>query len=309
MNQRSLFQHFSPFRCAAIIALLSAATASWAASPAAADHVAACGQLSATIVGTDGPDRLVGTSGPDVIAAGDGDDVILARGGDDIVCAGDGNDTIVGGTGDDSLAGEGGDDKILGRAGADRLDGGPGADYLNGAAGDDVLSGDAGDDALFGRAGNDRLSGADGRDKMRGGSGDDVVVGGIGFDSTRGGPGQDTCEGSPGQNLATCEEEIRLTYHRVSISTTFNERDPREYFGPEYFANGRVIIYADAIPLLPVADTAVTTPDFSVMVPDVAGELFYRSEDEDLPDFLGGQAEFGNDEAGPIEVELGTYIY
>lgn len=89
-----------------------------------------CKGRRATIVGTDGADRLVGTAGPDVIVAGAGNDRIFGRGGNDVVCAGAGNDRVVGGAGNDRLYGEGGRDLIIGGKGRDVLDGGPGRDRL-----------------------------------------------------------------------------------------------------------------------------------------------------------------------------------
>jgi uncharacterized protein len=82
----------------------------------------------ATIVGTDGNDRIEGTPGDDVIVAGGGDDRIDAGSGDDVVCAGDGNDRVDGGDGDDQLLGGRGDDRLDGGDGRDELDGGPGDD-------------------------------------------------------------------------------------------------------------------------------------------------------------------------------------
>src|SRR5687768_14359288 len=60
------------------------------ALPAHAQEPPTCFGQPATIVGTDGKDRIYGTPGPDVIVAGDGADSIEARGGDDLVCAGRG---------------------------------------------------------------------------------------------------------------------------------------------------------------------------------------------------------------------------
>lgn len=75
-----------------------------AASPAQS-AVATCAGVPATIVGTDGADRLIGTAGDDVIAALDGADVVLAGGGNDLVCGDAGPDNLVGGLGNDRLYG------------------------------------------------------------------------------------------------------------------------------------------------------------------------------------------------------------
>lgn len=93
-----------------------------------------CGGLRATIVGTDGDDRLVGTRHRDVIAAGDGDDTVLGRGGNDVICGDEGQDRLEGGPGDDRLLGgldnlhpHGEDPCVRG----DQLDGGGGDDLLD----------------------------------------------------------------------------------------------------------------------------------------------------------------------------------
>jgi RTX calcium-binding nonapeptide repeat (4 copies) len=91
---------------AAIAALMAGGVADAAAAPAPST----CDGRVATIVGTDGPDRIVGTSGPDVISAGPGDDLVNAGGGADVIC---------GSTGDDRLRGENGADRILGGDGND----------------------------------------------------------------------------------------------------------------------------------------------------------------------------------------------
>ena len=93
-----------------------------------------CGGQAATIVGTDGPDRLVGTPGRDVVWAGNGDDYVEALDGSDVVCGGVGSDTILGGAGDDTIFGgvdafwiDGrGDHKV-----GDVIDPGPGNDTVD----------------------------------------------------------------------------------------------------------------------------------------------------------------------------------
>ncbi len=118
-----------------------------AGGPGAARAI--CDGRPATIVGTNGPDRLRGTRGPDVIAGLGGADVITGLGGPDVICGG---------------------------AGADVLDGGAGADRLLGGAGRDVLRGGAGRDTLLGGPGPDRLVGGLGRDRLLGGAGRNVLV-------------------------------------------------------------------------------------------------------------------------------------
>ncbi|GAA4714833.1 calcium-binding protein [Nocardioides conyzicola] len=93
-----------------------------------------CHGLLATVVGTQGADRLTGTAGRDVIVARGGDDRVDGRGGDDVICGGDGADTLIGGPGGDRLYG--GQD-LRERHGrrlvvtGDRLEGGPGDDLLD----------------------------------------------------------------------------------------------------------------------------------------------------------------------------------
>ncbi|MGH8589452.1 MAG: choice-of-anchor D domain-containing protein, partial [Gammaproteobacteria bacterium] len=89
---------------------------------------ARCFGVQATIVGTDGSDRINGTPGRDIIAALGGNDVINGRGGNDFLCGGKGADRIRGGTGKDRLDGGSGRDKLDGGAASDRCTGGPGTD-------------------------------------------------------------------------------------------------------------------------------------------------------------------------------------
>ncbi len=103
-------------------------------------------EVTCTIYGTGGNDRLVGTSG------------------DDVICGFGGNDSISGGTGDD------------------RIFGGAGSDMLSGDAGNDVLHGEAGDDTLKGGDGDDRIFGEEGRDLLNAGGGTDFLDGGPGQD-------------------------------------------------------------------------------------------------------------------------------
>ena len=62
-------------------------------------HPVRCGGKLASIVGTEGPDKLVGTSARDVILGDRGKDVIVGKGGNDKLCGEEGKDTIKGGGG------------------------------------------------------------------------------------------------------------------------------------------------------------------------------------------------------------------
>jgi len=92
------------------------------------EPVLRCNGQKATIVGTDGNDRLIGTPGRDVIVGGKGDDFIAGRGGNDLICGGSGNDVLRGGRGRDTILGNRGRDTINGQSGKDRTAGGPGLD-------------------------------------------------------------------------------------------------------------------------------------------------------------------------------------
>jgi uncharacterized delta-60 repeat protein len=123
-----------------------------------------CAGKPATIIGTQGADRLEGTFERDVIVALGGEDSILAGDGADIVCAG---------RGDDSVAVGGGNDRVAGGSGEDSLRGGRGGDLLRGQRGNDRLLGGRGRDRLLGGPGPDKLLGGSGRDRLHGGAGRD----------------------------------------------------------------------------------------------------------------------------------------
>ncbi|MEM9564058.1 MAG: ExeM/NucH family extracellular endonuclease [Actinomycetota bacterium] len=178
-----------------------------------------CNGLPATIVGTDGNDRLVGTSGDDVIVGLGGNDTLIGLAGNDVLCGGDGNDLLYGGGGDDEMFGEGDNDRAQAGSGNDTFDGGDGNDYANGADGVDTLLGGPGRDRLLGGNDDDVIDGGDGNDLLRGGRGiddldgggddddingdqdDDVAVGGPGDDRVRGGAGNDVLGGGDGHDL------------------------------------------------------------------------------------------------------------
>jgi len=99
-----------------------------------------CAGRRATIVGTNGKDKLKGTKHRDVITAGGGKDTVKGMRGNDVICGGKGNDKLLGGPGNDKLRGGNGNDKLLGQAGRDQLKGGLGRkDKLNGGAGKDFV--------------------------------------------------------------------------------------------------------------------------------------------------------------------------
>jgi hypothetical protein len=141
-----------------------------------------CFGRAATILGSDGRDRLVGTRGRDVIFGLGGNDRILGRGGRDLICGGTGRDRISAGGGRDRVAGEQGKDRLWLQAGRDAGFGGFATD---------LIAGSTGHDRLLGEGDNDRLLGAAGNDKLFGGNANDVLLGGKGNDRLRGNRGRD----------------------------------------------------------------------------------------------------------------------
>lgn len=140
----------------AVAALVGALLAN--SAPAGSQAPLTCNGLPATIVGTDGNDRLEGTPADDVIVGLAGRDVILGREGNDVVCGGPGNDVIKGGAGNDHLEGQGGNDKIIGGIGKDILRGGLAKDKLFGGGGGDIMDGGSKRDLLKGESGIDECS-------------------------------------------------------------------------------------------------------------------------------------------------------
>jgi uncharacterized delta-60 repeat protein len=116
-----------------------------------------CDGKRATIVGTNGKDRLRGTRHADVIVGLGGNDTISGLGGNDTICGGRGTDKLTGGSGNDYISG------------------GPGNDHLSGGAGKDDLLGGVGNDNLRGGPGNDTLNGGPGKDKLNGGHGHNIT--------------------------------------------------------------------------------------------------------------------------------------
>ncbi len=152
----------------ALVALFMVLSA-FTLSAASGQGVPTCDGVPATIVGTDGNDRINGTPG---------DDVIVGLGGRDRIAGGAGNDLICGGEGIDI---------IKGNRGRDRIFGGPGKDRV------------------FGNSGRDVIDGGTGRDRVFGGGGLDTITGGAGVDIVNGGPAADTCDLDRKDRFNLCE--------------------------------------------------------------------------------------------------------
>jgi Ca2+-binding RTX toxin-like protein len=138
--------------------------------------VTASAALAATVVATNGDDRIHGTSSVDTI---------FGMGGDDRIVAGDGDDTVFGdgscppGSQDPSYCQTG----ETGRDGHDTIIGGDGNDTLYGQGGDDTIIGGEGDDTIVGGSGNDTIIGGDGNDTIYARDGQkDTVNCGSGYD-------------------------------------------------------------------------------------------------------------------------------
>jgi Ca2+-binding RTX toxin-like protein len=117
----------------------------------------------------------------------------------------EGNDRISGTSGDDVIVGLGGRDRIAGGAGNDTICGGDGIDIIKGMRGRDRIFGEAGNDRLFGNVGRDHVEGGTGRDKVFGGAGDDHVSGGRGDDNVSGGGATDSCDLDRNDRYGLCE--------------------------------------------------------------------------------------------------------
>ena len=115
-----------------VVPVLVVPVAAAVPSPSATER--ACRDMTATIVGTAGDDRLTGTRGPDVIVGLGGNDTIVGLSGDDLVCGNGGADDLGGGRGNDQLYGGRDQHEQRGRRtviSGDRLEGGLGDDHLS----------------------------------------------------------------------------------------------------------------------------------------------------------------------------------
>ena len=175
-----------------VLTVVTAIGATIAMPPSAQATTASCFGRAATIVGTDGNDRIDGTDSP-------GADVIVTLGGDDTVLAGGGNDRICTGTGNDGVNGMQGDDLINVGPGDDGAGGGYGSDRIYLGSGNDTYDGDAGGsvnhlDTVWGQAGKDTIdTDLDSPMNVYGGTGDDSIRAFSRWsDTVRGGRGADT---------------------------------------------------------------------------------------------------------------------
>lgn len=207
------------------------------ASPASAAPT--CDGRPATIVGTQGNDKIQGTRGPDVIVGLGGNDTIHGGGGADVICGGLGADRLYGGPGHDRLFSGANRPGVLTDK-FDLLQGGPGDDLLvvpprqgdgrevrlnyrdatgpvrvdlaAGSAagrGNDtlVLRGQVGlvgsdfADVLLGSSRKDLIWGRKGDDVIRGRGSHDRIDAGRGNDRVWGGPGNDSISGDRGANI------------------------------------------------------------------------------------------------------------
>lgn len=165
-----------------------------------------CLGVAATIVGTEGDDKIYGTDGNDVIVGLGGNDKLSGRGGDDLICGGSGDDELKGESGDDTIKGGSGDDTIFGHGGNDTMFGGSGRDYVTGDQGNDVIEGNRGRDTLEGGAHDDTIRGGPGADLIGGGyvewdaPGNDLIYGGSGADTIWGGHGDATVFAGRGED-------------------------------------------------------------------------------------------------------------
>jgi Ca2+-binding RTX toxin-like protein len=195
-------------RFRAVASSISAAVLLWGVPTvvAQAQDAPSCGDVVATIIGTEGDDVLVGTDGQDSIVGLGGDDVIRGLSNGDRLCGDDGSDTIYGGQGYDWFEADAGDDVVRDR---DHIGGtlGAGNDsvrrawFATGGRGNDTIIGfRRGTPAEFhGGPGDDVLVGTDAcvecagdGDHLYGGRGDDVIRGRSRLNYITPGPGRDT---------------------------------------------------------------------------------------------------------------------
>lgn len=100
-------------KLALALAAAAAATATALPAPAAQAQGLTCRGFAATMVGTEGANRLTGTAARDVIVALGGNDVISGADGNDVICAGPGDDRVAGGNGTDTVDAGLGNDACL----------------------------------------------------------------------------------------------------------------------------------------------------------------------------------------------------
>ena len=149
-----------------VVAVCAIAATLLIGSPVNAQELPTCNGLEATIVGTEGFDRIYGTPEDDVIVSLGGRDVIRAGEGNDTICSGDGRDKVFGGPGDDWISGGSANDRLIGQQGDDTLRGEGGRDYLKGSTGSDTIFGGGGNDQLIdGGPGPDFLDAGRGVDR------------------------------------------------------------------------------------------------------------------------------------------------
>ncbi|MEQ4301069.1 M91 family zinc metallopeptidase [Plantactinospora sp. B6F1] len=177
--------------------------------------------LSLTLLGGEGDDKISGGDGNERIIGLHGDDEIYGGAGNDYASAGSGRDYTDGQGGDDLLSGGRGNDVVYGLSGNDNISGGEGEDYLEGATGDDTVHGGAGRDIVSGGRDNDRLDG---------GSGDDVLYAGHGRDTISGGGGADTAYRQDEDQASGVRQDVRVEvsdaaqYIQIEGSPEFQER-------------------------------------------------------------------------------------
>lgn len=188
--------------------------------------------VTGTVNGLAGNDRLTGDMRANIVNGAWGHDSIYGMGGDDRLIGSRGNDIVNGGTGHDTLTGDMGDDVLLGGFGNDHLTGGQHRNVMNGGPGRDTAAflgetpvsvrlastafqntGHGWDrlvdiENIVSGRGNDLLIGNGKANRLFGGGGNDRVSGGVGSDWIVGGHGADTLAG----HLSTARDGERDTF-------------------------------------------------------------------------------------------------
>jgi RTX calcium-binding nonapeptide repeat (4 copies) len=215
-------------------ALIAVAVGAGFLGNAGAAHGYQCFDVTATIVGTNGDDKLHGTDGRDVIVGLGGNDTISGFGDADRICGNGGDDKLVAGPGVDQVDGGAGRNVLKGGTGDDRLYGGPATESFWPGPGNDVVDGRGTTDhewvhyesasaavnvdlatghatgegtdilvAILDVAGSrygDVIKGNAIANVLRLGKGNDKGVGRAGNDTILGGPGNDDLDGGGGMN-------------------------------------------------------------------------------------------------------------